>query len=234
MHRQRISILAYLFAGLLLSATGCMCVDHRGGCGAGCGCDLGNCSGGCDSCGGFTPGPLSRLVSYHSSSGCSTCAGGGCGELYVDEWINERPTVDNCGCGECLTCGRQPVRSLLNLILGDRYAGSCETCDSCGGGVDLGSPWINDGYDPTAWKSNRGCNCGSTASGPAHHHETEVGETIHEGASESGTVKPTQPAPVPSPETPESGSSVKKSPTPAPPIPKSAMRLNPASRKVIR
>ncbi len=238
---------SFILSCVMLGTTGCISVDRRGGCGP-----IGACGGmGCDSCstcdasGGLGPGPISRLLSHHSTGcGCNSCGGGGCGEMYVDEWINERPVVDNCGCGECSTCGHQPVRSLLRLLWGDRYQGGCETCSSCDGGIDLGSPMINDGYEPNAWQANRGCNCGS-------HHGTTVhgspvhGSTVHDSSVEeeginSGEViiesQPNQ-SPGPTKAAPEKGSSgntTKMTPTPAPPIPKSAMRLNPASRKVSR
>lgn len=219
----------------MLSTTGCICVDRRGGCGGpvggtcgGMGCD--SCST-CDSSGGLGRGPISRLLSHQSTGcGCNSCGGGGCGEMYIDEWVNERPVVDNCGCGECSTCGHQPVRSLLRLLWGDRYQGGCETCSSCDGGIDLGSPVINDGYEPNAWQANRGCNCGS------HHGTTVHGPSSSHGTTSSEEIIETQPieSTGPTPSKTPGGSTTKATPTPAPPIPKSAMRLNPASRKVSR
>lgn len=230
----------------MLSTTGCISVDRRGGCGG----PVGACGGmGCDSCsscdasGGLGPGPISRLLSHHSTGcGCNSCGGGGCGEMYVDEWVNERPVVDNCGCGECSTCGHQPVRSLLRLLWGDRYQGGCETCSSCDGGIDLGSPVINDGYERNAWQANRGCNCGSHHAATVHGSNVD-GSTIHDEGVDHGTtsseeiieMQPESPGPTKAaPQKAPAGNTTKMAPTPAPPIPKSAMRLNPASRKVSR
>lgn len=230
----------------MLSTTGCISVDRRGGCGG----PVGACGGmGCDSCsscdasGGLGPGPISRLLSHHSTGcGCNSCGGGGCGEMYVDEWVNERPVVDNCGCGECSTCGHQPVRSLLRLLWGDRYQGGCETCSSCDGGIDLGSPVINDGYERNAWQANRGCNCGSHHAATVHGSNVD-GSTIHDEGVDHGTtsseeiieMQPASPGPTKAaPQKAPAGNTTKMAPTPAPPIPKSAMRLNPASRKVSR
>lgn len=229
---------------LMVCATGCVCVDRRGcapygtACG---GCSTGTCdpcNSGCDNCvsavcGGcsesyFGPGPLMRLLSHQTCASKFGC-GGGCGELYVDEWINERPCVDNCGCGECTTCGQQPVRSLLSLLWGDRYRGGCET-GCCDGGIDLSQPLIYDGFDPHAWKSNRGCNCGSNPTSVSHSSSS----------GEETVIEKTEPTPTPSKvaPTPEAAkpttNTTRTGPTPAPPIPKSALRLNPASRKVTR
>jgi hypothetical protein len=224
--------MSLIVSGLLLSATGCVCMDGAGGCGPR-GCSTGACQTGCDPCagnGGFgAGGPLARLVGWEgAASGCDSCGGckagcgAGCGELYVDEWVNEPPTVDNCGCGECLTCGRQPVRSLLRLLWGDRYCGSCETgCDS---GFDLMSPIVNDGYDPGAWSANRGCNCGGHASATNHVNNEAVEVSPVPGES----IMPSPPVPVPNDSTTGNG------PTLAPPVPKSAMRLNPATRRMAR
>lgn len=238
---------SFILSCVMLGTTGCISVDRRGGCGV----PVGACGGmGCDSCstcdasGGLGRGPISRLLSHHSSGcGCNSCGGGGCGEMYVDEWVNERPVVDNCGCGECSTCGHQPVRSVLRLLWGDRYQGGCETCSDCDGGIDLGSPVINDGYEPNAWRANRGCNCG-TQHGTTVHSSTVHGSTIDDSCVDQGTISTeeiieTQPSPStgPTPAVPQkapAGNTTKMTPTPAPPIPKSAMRLNPASRKVSR
>ena len=230
-----------IVSSLLLSATGCVCMDRGGGCSMG--STAGPCQTGCDTCAGDgdfpAGGPLSRLVGWSGGCGnckegcdsCSSCkvgCGAGCGELYVDEWVNEPPTVDNCGCGECLNCGRQPVRSLFRLLWGDQYCGSCETgCDS---GIDVMSPLIQDGFEPGAWSANRGCNCGG--------HTSAMEASVNQGTVNQGTgIEESHPAESPSPTPPvpvPDNSNVRKIPTPAPPIPKSAMRLNPATRKVVR
>lgn len=229
-----------LILGSLLCTTGCVCMNAGGACGprgcAGGHCkpDCGPCEHPCDPCGSgdfYAGSPLGRLIGWDvacdgekSCGGCKSGCGDGCGELYVDEWINERPTVDHCGCGEQLCCGRKPVRSLLRLLWGEKYCGGCET--GCDDGIDLKSPIIHDGYDPVAWSNNRGCNCGRHDS---HLHQNTTGFSdstvveIHPETEENSTITPV----------PNSASSI-KTPTPAPPIPKSAMRLNPASRKEMR
>lgn len=276
MRYGRIRLASFIVSWLTLCATGCICVDRRSGCGptgasfshlgGGCGQDCSGCCGvgervacqsECQTCGdtsGFRTGPLARL--FQGAAGWNGCAGG-CGELYVDEWISERPTVDPCPSAECLSCGRQPIRSLLGLVLGDRYTGGCETgcCDS---GVDLGSPIIHEGYAADSWRSGRGCkSCGGAHSGTIageHHGESvivENGETAGRVLSPTGpgnnspgqavpgrSIPKTEPESVPaSPsDSPAAsgGNASRTMPTPAPPIPKSAMRLNPASRRVAR
>lgn len=221
-------------SSLLLSATGCISIDGRNACGPR-GCSTGACQTGCSTCGDATyaGGPLARLIGFEGAGGCNSCgagklSGAGCGELYVDEWLNEPPTVDNCGCGECQTCGRQPIRSLLSTLWGETYSGSCETgCDS---GVDFSSPIVNDGYDPNAWSANRGCNCrGNTSSMTQVHHDGMESHQIQPSEeSDALELTPSPPSPVPH------GTSTGKVPTPAPPAPKSANRLNPATRRIVR
>ncbi len=91
---------------------------------SGCCCTQGmtTCSGvtSCSTCptGNCGAGPLMGLASCR----------GGCGEVYVDEWISEPPCIDDCGycdtgCGQCRS-GR-PVRSLLRLLWGAPYTASC-------------------------------------------------------------------------------------------------------------
>ncbi len=237
---------SFIVSCLMLCATGCVCVDRRG-CspyGSTCGgCPTGDCGGcntcetgcdnGCNSCGResyFGPGPFAKLLSHHRSS-CGFGCASGCGGLYVDEWINERPQVDNCGCDECSTCGHQPVRSLFRLFLGDRFCGGCET-SCCDQGVDFTKPLIYDGYDAHAGRPSRGCNCGAHSSSSSVIHGSTSEETVIE-TSESPSV--VNPAPKAAPESKApAGSTTRMTPTPAPPIPKSAMRLNPATRKVTR
>lgn len=207
-----------LVSGLLLGTTGCVCVTGSGECGA-----IGCAGSPCDSCASpnefYAGGPLSGIVGWNGAAGCNSCSSG-CGEMYVDEWLNEPPVVDNCGCGECRTCGRQPIRSLLRILWGDSYCGSCET--HCDGEIGLAEPIINDGYDPQAWSANRGCNCGGGQIS---------GMTLSEGPAGAGpspieSATPLPPVPVPD--------AVGEQPTPAPPTPKSAMRLNPATRRLVR
>ncbi len=59
----------FAVCALLLASTGCCCVQGMPG----------SCGG--NSCGGG------------GIAACRSCAGG-CGEVYVDEWISEPPTAD--------------------------------------------------------------------------------------------------------------------------------------------
>lgn len=235
---------SFIVSCLMLCTTGCVCVDRRG-CnpyGSSCGgCPSSECSscstcesdcGGCGGCGResyFGPGPFAKLLGHHGRASGFGC-GGGCGGLYVDEWINERPQVDNCGCNECSTCGHQPVRSLLKLLWGDRFCGGCET--SCCEGTDLSQPLIYDGYDPHARRVGRGCNCGGHTTSSTVMDGTITEEEVIDTSDSSSIINPT---PKSTPETKApTGNTTRATPTPAPPIPKSAMRLNPATRKVTR
>lgn len=107
--------------------------------GLGAGCGHGSCNG----CG---------------NSGCSSCQDG-CGELYVDEWINTPPQCDNCdNCGNhhgqtCQAC--RPILSGFASLWGyrrdpgcggvstppmtcgcNRCSSGCDSCGSCEGGCD--------------------------------------------------------------------------------------------------
>lgn len=61
----------------------------------------------------------------------------GCGEVYIDPWINEPPQSDPCdSCGNyngqsCGSC--RPMFSGLATLWGYRYESGCDSgCDSCG------------------------------------------------------------------------------------------------------
>lgn len=129
---QRLLLGGLISAVIAVAATGC-CVN-AGGCGRRSGC--GDCgAGGC--------GILSRVRN-------SLTCGGGCGELYVDDWHNHPSGPDSCGdCGD--GCGnpgcRRPLLTVLRRLWGVRYCGGCETgcsdcgyggCDHAGGGVEVG------------------------------------------------------------------------------------------------
>ncbi len=145
---------------LSIASAGCCCVQGMPG---------GACGSSCGPCGG---GPLVGLA------GCR----GACEGVYVDEWISEPPTVDNCGydCGGCSRC-RQPVRNLLRLLWGTPYVTSCDTglcgpscgngcgCDSMVGGEYGGGEYYGDeSYGPPLHgghvASDSSCNCGSSHS----------------------------------------------------------------------
>src|SRR5687767_9486470 len=98
---------------LLLASTGCCCVQGM--------------PGNCGSCG------LGGLAAGRS------CAGG-CGEVYIDEWVSQPPCVDQCCAGDC-----RPVRSLLAALWGSRFVQGCDMCagsgceDGCAGTCGYGS-----------------------------------------------------------------------------------------------
>lgn len=232
---------------ILLPATGCVCVTSSrpwmmdyGPAGFG-----GSPTNGCDSCCGADgiqgfyggPGPLSRFF------GVVSCGSGGCGELYVDEWINEPPVDDHCPSHECLQCGTGPFRNLMQIIRGRQYNGGCETCSSAGGTQYLHTNgMVNGGHFTNGSANSHGCNCnGSGHQGGARRLDSS--EFIIEGDH----LESVDPSAVygPSPSRPQNsgtsngaprGSTVAPiAPTPAPALSgSSANRLNPAMRRVVR
>lgn len=70
---------------------------------------------------------------------CGGC-NSGCGEIYIDPWINEPARCDPCdSCGNYngQTCGScRPVLSGLATLWGYRYDGGCDGCDSCDAGFE--------------------------------------------------------------------------------------------------
>jgi hypothetical protein len=257
-----------ILAGILLSTTGCVCLD--GACGPMGNWANGRTCGGCGGCDGDChdmysgPGPLGSIVRHCSGCECSGggafasagcggagCGGAGCGEMYFDEWFSEPPMVDDCGCSQESCCGRHPIRSFLSRLLGRQCSGDCD-----GGACELGGPIIHDGYDASAWSNNRGCSCGacSTSAGEtvsSHSHgdtnyptapvspvapnQTQMVPPAHESApavSPQSISPPVSSAPSMGPlQGPTPGVSA---PTPAPPMPKSAARLNPTNRRMVR
>lgn len=225
--------LALILIGLVLSVSGCICVQPgncefvgSGSLGAGLACDQGcavsECeSGNCD--GHIAGGPLAGFF----GSGC--CGLGGCGQWYVDEWINEPPEPDHCGFDHCGSdvCSRgcgAPARSFFRMLLGDRCMDDCVSCGcdeatTCAAGCDSGC--ASDG----GYSSGTGCQCGGNGVG------TTPGEVSNQPTEGYST-------PVPSAPTTESTTkptSKIKAPTPAPVLKSSAAtRLNPAMRKVVR
>jgi hypothetical protein len=106
--------------------TGC-----NGGCSDGCdaGCDIG--------CGGALTGLRSRLSSSFQMNHCNS----GCGEVYWDEQINERPVCDPCGYNNEFAggsgCDRCPgALHRLRQLWGFRYTPS--NCSTCSSGVSDG------------------------------------------------------------------------------------------------
>lgn len=250
------------FCVLLLLSVGCVCSPR----GAGGNFNLGPVAyrqTACESCESES-GPISNADFYSNAGplasffGLTNCTGGGCGELYVDEWLNEPPQVDQCGYSECLQCGPSPVRSLLRAIVGRQYTGSCESCD-CGGSDIVGNgAIIHDGYEPDVWSSQRrGCACGTSESsdyitnsyqdsmntdvvdpsrvqGSSSHNSSSSsqGSSDSSGQSILNDESPKTPSP-PAGSSDSQGQTIV--PTPAPSLPpSSASRLNPATRRVIR
>lgn len=215
-----------LLVALAIFATGCCCSPCGGGMS---GCDSGGCGG-------------SVLGGRLLGASCS----GGCGETYVDEWINEPPCEDNCGfescdsgCGGCGTAGcgscGQPLRSILRTLWGTPYrGGSCAecatSCGSCDGGIVGGESANYHGA------SVRGCStCG-------HSYESVSQPSASKLAppSSSTTVAPSPPAvpmqPTPSmapTRAPEPMPSIAPEAVPTPtPIKKgTSARLNPAQQR---
>lgn len=201
---NRVRCTWFLLSLLSVASAGCCCVQGVSSCGS---CDFGGggfaCDTGCGTCG---PGPVANLASCR----------GACGEVYVDEWISEPPTIDNCGydCGGCGHCGQcRPVRNLLRLLWGRPFVTSCSTglCGpSCDGGCGVGAVEHGSG--------GSGCNCGQDHS---------VGEEVYHSdpIQMHGSPSYTPPS-APMNVSPEAV------PTPAPAItPSSAKRLNPAKQR---
>lgn len=236
---SRFSLLA-----ILLPATGCVCVTTGGpgvmdygsaGFAAAPGSGCGSCCGP-ESVQGFYggQGPLSRFF------GVVSCGSGGCGELYVDEWINEPPVDDCCPSNECLRCGMSPFQNLMQLIRGRQYLGGCDTCSSSGSAHFLNSQeTVHNSHFSSGSTEARGCNCnGSGHSGSSRYQGSS--EIIIDG----GEVESVDPSAIygPLPSRPQNsgksnggsqGSSIV--PTPAPALSSSsANRLNPAMRRVVR
>lgn len=188
---SHLRLLCLMLAVLPLFATGCCCVQGVPNCSTGT-CGTGTCGTG--TCG---PGPIASLASCR----------GGCGDVYVDEWVSEPPTVDHC-C-QPNSCGSQPVRNILRALWGQPYGACCPNdlvgpscgCDSCGGGSVGGS-----------------CDSGCCSSGSAPMHSGVVRE-VPQNATQM-KVTPTESAPE------------EVTPTPAPEIDPMASRgLNPAQRR---
>ena len=97
---------------------------------------------------GISSGPLEGLRQWRKSF---TCGGGGCGEVYVGEWISTPPDCYDPCCGDQFVGGAFPARpfagrprlmlgsgQLLNRISGRLCSGNESSapcgCDSCGTG----------------------------------------------------------------------------------------------------
>jgi len=101
----------------------------------------------------------------------------GCGEMYVDPWINDPAECcdpcDSCGNYNGQSCGScRPMLSGTKSIWGYRYAGGsgCDGCDSCGGGEVACGLEPSCGFEP-------GCGfegCGACADCGGHGHPGHV------------------------------------------------------------
>ncbi len=145
-----------------------------------------------------------RLAQSMGCCGMRTCSGwngfsarmacaGGCGEVYVDEYLNHPPINDPCGSCDtgCDSCGSgscganyvggtcQPSRPVLKRLAqfwGIQYIPS--DCGECGsGGCDCGgSGSIVSGYSA---HSSGDCNCGGSHSG---HSVESAPMEVYEGS----------------------------------------------------
>ncbi len=131
-------VLIWLSTLLLAPMLGCLAPT-----GVGCGRYGDHCY---DCEGGFGPryaatGPLDAL----RQAGRSMVCGGGCGEVYYDEWISTPPyATDPCygseftgaGCRERVEPLCYPLRGLLAALYGQRFYEGCDDCcDTCSGAV---------------------------------------------------------------------------------------------------
>jgi hypothetical protein len=103
----------------------------------------------CGPTGGYGP------IAFNSCDGCGDCEG--CGELYIDPWINEPADCcdpcDRCGNYNGQSCGKcRSVFAGFASLWGYRCDPACDSCDvsGCDGGCDA------VGCDP-------GCGCESCA-----------------------------------------------------------------------
>lgn len=210
--------------------TGCCCVPPNG-CGSvagpmamsgGSSCD----SRGCDTYHG------SGLLDSGCSDGCgfgSNLAGlagltscrGACDEVYVDEWINERPTPDNCGysceCGNCDQCCPRPVLTVLKRLWGRRYVASCDSSFLCGGCDSCST-------------SAPSCGCGECQSGGVVMDSNvymEPQSNLAPSYTAPAEIMPSSPTVVPEAVPSATG----PEPTVAPTVSPSSRRINPAARR---
>jgi hypothetical protein len=130
-------------------------------------------------CGGCGTGPLMAI-----GAGCGGCDG--CGERYIDEWINHPPSCDQCdSCGNhngqsCDQC--RPIFDGLKSLWGYRRDCGCDSgsCDSgCSGGCDGGSC---------------GGGCSSCGGGQEYMGDEMGHDSMHSSAA---IPMPHQPSPAP-------------------------------------
>ena len=147
---------------------------------------------------------LTLLIGGLLMTGCcgplANACRSGCGEVYIDPWINEPcdDPCDSCGNHNGQSCGScRPLYAGVKTVWGYRYDGGCDSCsgcDSCGGGCDsCGGHEPNCGAEiscgaevtcgfETAAGSCSGC---ASCSGGSHYVDSGMpyGESVHYGES---------------------------------------------------
>ncbi len=199
--------LAYLIVSLAaLTSAGCCCTPQ--------GIPVGTMAGGC----GATP----TVIGGGGLFGLAGCRAG-CGEVYIDEWISEPPTADNCGyeCGGCGRCNQcQPIRNALRLLWGRPYVSNC-CSESCDGGCDScdGAAGEMHWDGGVAHSAGGGCTCGQQHGDATLLHSAPSFQNEPSGSS----ATPMEIVPTP-----------QQVPTPAPTVAPttSTKRLNPAQQRL--
>lgn len=143
-------------------------------CSIGPGCHTGNCFD-CDGTAGrpLAHGPLDGLRQMKRQL---TCGGGGCGEVYVGEWISTPPNVCDPCCGDRFVGGATPCRPfcwqpgslLASLRLSGRFSDGCGT-DNCGCHDGFQDDYFSHGaVDGPVYHDNVGGDGCATCSQPAY------------------------------------------------------------------
>ncbi|MCM2372571.1 hypothetical protein [Aporhodopirellula aestuarii] len=137
----------------------------------------------------WNPGCCGTGCATTCDSGCGSC--GGCGELYIDPWINDPADCcdpcDSCGNYNGQSCGKcRPVFAGIKSLWGYRCDDGCGVgaCDGgCDGGCDsgccdggaygsgIGHPGVISGY----------------VDGGGQSYELGEGETIVESSISNGS-----------------------------------------------
>lgn len=146
--------------------------------GIGPGCHHGNCYD-CDGTAG-RPIPYGPLDGFRQMRRQLACGGGGCGEVYVGEWISTPPHVHDPCCGDQFVGGAsfcrpfcwQPGSILSSLRLSGRFSdgGGCGGCGGCHDGYhdDYFSHGAIDGPIFHEGVSSEGSGCSTCARGSAN------------------------------------------------------------------
>jgi hypothetical protein len=142
---------------------------------------------GCGGCGSGGPIVLGGGCGGGACNGCD-----GCGETYIDEWINHPPTCDQCDCcgnhgGQ--TCGNcRPIFDGFKSLWGYRRDCGCDT--SCGSDVGCSGASCDGGC-------SGGCSsCGG--GGAEEYVGGEMGEMEEHYVDSSPAIPmPHQPTPAP-------------------------------------